>query len=565
MNETATARRATWRRSCRSCRRRFPRAPINVGESWMREMPLPGGSQLGAQFSGKLHVTFRFDSLTHGGDWAFVSMRGEMHPAAGHGVGVERRCSRRESSSGTMLVDQKRGWLTESWFTIVVSSVITPPLTTGIVSMHMQMRINAAHAHGGAALDLAVEPFTPHAPGSPLRSAPRLPAVSAAHSRRDQSAGGGRRRDLSRGDRPDHRARAGRRRRRRRRVSHRAADESGDPARVHAVLAARRRRCRTRMIVLVAGNHDYAAIVRDGRHSAAASRSSGCTSSIASRSGSQFPDRDLSILAVPDVPGLARPALDARSGRASSTCSCCTVEIRGDAVRERDRPADRAAIEISARTICARRGGTTSRSGTITCIAEVAPNAFYSGSIDYTSVNTWGELYEESKSPAFDGKGFIERDLATGEHTFHALPPSRPLIDLPPINARGLTAAEIDERIRAAVEAVTRRHRRQDRPAGRPRPAAAHRARARSQGDSRLQAARAELPSRPSPPGRRCACRRPARRDVVRRSKDIVREKLLARPLDADVDRDVLVARAIAYLDEAQVVAHAPSAAARRV
>ena len=25
-------------------------------------------------------MTFRLDSLTHGGDWAFVSMRGEMQP-----------------------------------------------------------------------------------------------------------------------------------------------------------------------------------------------------------------------------------------------------------------------------------------------------------------------------------------------------------------------------------------------------------------------------------------------------------------------------------------------------
>ena len=64
----------------------FPKGAITVGESWMREMPLPAGSQLGAQLSGKLHVTFRFDSLTHGGDWAFVSMRGEMQPAAGPGA-----------------------------------------------------------------------------------------------------------------------------------------------------------------------------------------------------------------------------------------------------------------------------------------------------------------------------------------------------------------------------------------------------------------------------------------------------------------------------------------------
>jgi hypothetical protein len=108
----------------------FPKGAINIGESWIREMPLPTGAQLGAQLSGELRVTFRFDSLTHGGDWAFVSMRGEMQGLV----------------NGTMLVDQKRGWLTESWFSILVSSMTTPPPTTGIISMHMQMRITQ-HMH----------------------------------------------------------------------------------------------------------------------------------------------------------------------------------------------------------------------------------------------------------------------------------------------------------------------------------------------------------------------------------------------------------------------------------
>lgn len=118
----------------------FPKSAIAVGESWVREMPLPTGSQLGAQMSGKLHVTFRFDSLTHGGDWAFVSMRGEMLPMVGYGSASTTDLEK-GVVNGTMLVDQRRGWLTESWFTIVVTSVISPPLVTGIVSMHMQMRI----------------------------------------------------------------------------------------------------------------------------------------------------------------------------------------------------------------------------------------------------------------------------------------------------------------------------------------------------------------------------------------------------------------------------------------
>lgn len=118
----------------------FPKGPIDVGESWIREMPLPTGAQFGAQLSGKLHVTFRLDSLTHGGDWAFVSMRGEMQPATGPGSSSDVVLEK-GVVNGTMLVDQKRGWLTESWFSIVVASVTTPAPSTGILSMHVQIRV----------------------------------------------------------------------------------------------------------------------------------------------------------------------------------------------------------------------------------------------------------------------------------------------------------------------------------------------------------------------------------------------------------------------------------------
>src|SRR5204862_7278443 len=40
---------------------------------------------------------------------------------------------------------------------------------------------------------------------------------------------------------------------------------------------------------------------------------------------------------------------------------------------------------------------------------------------------------------------------------------------------------------------------------------------------------------------------------------EIVREKLLTRPLDSDVDRDALIERAIGYLDESQLIAAVPS------
>ena len=110
-------------------------------------MVIPSSAQLGPQLSGKLHVTFRFDSLTHNGEWAFVSMRGDMQPYVGFAP-TPSSDSEKGSVSGTMLVDQKRGWLTESWFTIVVNSVLTQPLAVGGATMRLQMRITQ-HMHTG--------------------------------------------------------------------------------------------------------------------------------------------------------------------------------------------------------------------------------------------------------------------------------------------------------------------------------------------------------------------------------------------------------------------------------
>ncbi len=82
---------------------------------------------------------------------------------------------------------------------------------------------------------------------------------------------------------------------------------------------------------------------------------------------------------------------------------------------------------------------------------------YYSGSLDYTSTNPWADVREETlrngAAPG-QGKGFIEHDLATGAHVFHPVETSRPLLDLPPIDAAELTAADLDARIADAIARV---------------------------------------------------------------------------------------------------------------
>lgn len=271
-----------------------------------------------------------------------------------------------------------------------------------------------------------------------------------------------------------------------------------------------------------------------------------------------FPERELSVLAVPDVPGLVRPSFtpdpDARfnvlllHGEVEGVLPVTLANV------------DRASVEISREELGASRWDYVAL-GHYHVYREVAPNAFYSGSIDYTSANTWGELYEE-RVAGLRGKGFIERNLVTGEQIFHDLPAARPLVDLPPVRGAGLTPAEIDARVRAAVDEcpggiddkiVRLIVRDVPRHIARELDHKAIREYKRRALNFHLDVRRPEhvrVSSATGAPGRRQML------DI----KDVVAEKLRNRPLDADVDRGELIARAIGYIEEAQASATAPAA-----
>lgn len=84
---------------------------------------------------------------------------------------------------------------------------------------------------------------------------------------------------------------------------------------------------------------------------------------------------------------------------------------------------------------------------------QVAPRAYYSGSIDYTSTNVWGELQEEAER-GVPGKGFIVHDLETGTHRFVPIAVTRAFVELDAIDCAALTVEEIDAAIRVVVETV---------------------------------------------------------------------------------------------------------------
>ena len=301
------------------------------------------------------------------------------------------------------------------------------------------------------------------------------------------------------------------------------------------------------VIVLVAGNHDSP---RTSETGGILQLFSQLGLHVVDRGAQRvsFFDGRLSILAVPDVPGLERPSFEP-DRNAELNVLVIHGEVQG-MLPESFTAANRASVAFPKEDLRASRWDYVAL-GHYHIYREIDTNVFYSGSIDYTNLNVWPEVYEE-RLGGVKGKGFIERNLATGAHTFHEIAPSRPLVDLKRISATGLTVAEIAEKIRTAIEAyrpgiddkIVRlvvtdipRHiaRELDHKAIRE-----YKRRALNFHLDLRRPDTSRSSTSGSPSGRRPSL------------NEIVREKLMQRPLDAEIDRTALVDLAMRYLDEAQ-------------
>jgi DNA repair protein SbcD/Mre11 len=306
-----------------------------------------------------------------------------------------------------------------------------------------------------------------------------------------------------------------------------------------------RERLPNAMVVLVAGNHDTPRTAETG-----------CILKLFEPLGIEVVDaeprritdagRSLSILAVPDSGG-RRPALSPEAGYRHNVL-LLHGEVEG-VIPDHAKITDRASVTISNEELGADRWSYVAL-GHYHVYRQVAPNAYYSGSIDYTSANAWGELAEERES-RIGGKGIIEHDLATGEHRFHELPNVRRWVDLPALSARGLSSAELDTAIRTAVEQceggideqVVRLLARDV-----PR----HIARDLDQKalrEYRRRALHFLLDTRRPDIIRSHGHGAPGRRPSLR---DVVRDKLRGRVIESDLSRDALVDLGIRYLDDVE-------------
>ncbi|MEX2180927.1 MAG: DNA repair exonuclease [Gemmatimonadaceae bacterium] len=269
---------------------------------------------------------------------------------------------------------------------------------------------------------------------------------------------------------------------------------------------------------------------------------------IADREARRFPfaDLGLSVLAVPDLPpGTVDLHPDPE---AKYNVLVLHGEVQG-AIPNTDH-ADRASLQIPLAEVV-RPGWDYVALGHYHVYKRIADHVYYSGSLDYTSTNPWGELAEE-KAQKLPGKGMIERDLASGKQIFHPLPVARAFVDLPPIDGRGMTAADLDEAIQKAVARI----------AGGvdgkvvrlvAREVPRHIAREidhRALREIQRRALHFHLDTRRPEVVRRQASGAPGRRPSL---ADTLRDALIARPVVPGVGRDALVALGMHYLAEAEL------------
>jgi len=117
----------------------LPNTPVAVGQSWSRVMVAPLGTS-GEKERGQLRATFKLDSLSRTGDVAYVSLNGILSrpPAAKDGWAT---LSLSGSINGALVIDRRRGWITDARMTYIVRSMVAPRADSTAAAMRFRMKV----------------------------------------------------------------------------------------------------------------------------------------------------------------------------------------------------------------------------------------------------------------------------------------------------------------------------------------------------------------------------------------------------------------------------------------
>ena len=204
-------------------------------------------------------------------------------------------------------------------------------------------------------------------------------------------------------------------------------------------------------VILIAGNHDTPRSTETGNILRLFEDIGVLVASESARRFS-FADLDLSVLAVPHqaLAGGERPALRPDGGERHQVL-VIHGEAEGVLARERD-VMEYGGAHVSAAEVAAE-GWSYVAWGHYHVRHQVAPRAWYAGSLDYVSSNIWGELDEE-RQKGIDGKGWLLVNLDTGAVEPRRVAAARRVLELPSLDAEGFDAKGIDAWIAERVAEV---------------------------------------------------------------------------------------------------------------
>lgn len=100
----------------------LPARPMAAGDTWNSTLQVPLASSLDPAGTATLVATFRFDSLSRSGELAFLSLRGRLMKS---GEGGRGKVETSGTVTGTILLDRRRGWITDARTTFTLQSLVS--------------------------------------------------------------------------------------------------------------------------------------------------------------------------------------------------------------------------------------------------------------------------------------------------------------------------------------------------------------------------------------------------------------------------------------------------------
>jgi hypothetical protein len=107
----------------------LPSRAISPGATWSSVVKVPLASSVDPKGSATLVATFSLDSLSKSGELAFLSLRGRLMKADSDAATPSSGRSMVETSGtvvGQVLLDRRRGWITDARTTFSLFSLVTP-------------------------------------------------------------------------------------------------------------------------------------------------------------------------------------------------------------------------------------------------------------------------------------------------------------------------------------------------------------------------------------------------------------------------------------------------------